>query len=144
MSKYQSIQMLSRNQLGWVWVAYWRLWPVLMRIKFKQFFNVNDWLMKKITVAQNLPPSGIDVSSVASQVHEAVRLAARLHVLLASCLPKAIVLADILTARGMPASVVIGVSKADGRLSSHAWVEVDGKMVAEPESVGDNFTPLNR
>ncbi|MBL4674450.1 MAG: lasso peptide biosynthesis B2 protein [Arenicella sp.] len=130
-------------QLGWLWCAYWRLWPVLLRIKFKQFFNDNRWLALKLTVVQSRPTNRIADSSLAAQMHESVRLAARLQFLVAECLPKSIVLVEMLIARGVQASVVIGVSKKGGQFSSHAWVEVDGKMVAEPESVRDDFTQID-
>lgn len=142
MLKYQSFQSLSLLQWGWIWCAYWRLWPVLLRIKFKQFFDGNRWLARKLTVTQRQPTNRIADSSLAAQMHESVRLAARLQFSVAECLPKSIVLAEMLIARGMQASVVIGVSKKGGQLSSHAWVEVDGTMVAEPESVRDDFAQI--
>lgn len=147
MLKYQSFHNLSVRQLGWVWCAYWRLWPVLLRIKFKQFFDGNRWLARKLTVVQNSPnnqPTDRSAnSSLAAQMHESVRLAARVQLLSAECLPKSIVLADMLIASGRQASVVIGVSKKGGTFSSHAWVEVDGEIVAEPESVRDDFAKID-
>jgi len=142
MLKYQSFQTLSMRQWGWVWCAYWRLWLVLLRIKFRQFFDGNRWLARKLTVAHRWPTNHIADSSLAAQMHESVRLASRLQLLAAECLPKSIVLAEMLIARGVQASVVIGVSKKGGQLSSHAWVEVDGTMVAEPESVRDDFSQI--
>jgi hypothetical protein len=119
----------------------------MLRIKFKQFFNGNRWLARKLTVVQNLPNNRtIDSSgdsSLAAQMHESVRLAARLQFLAAECLPKSIVLAEMLIARGVQASVIIGVSKKGGKFCSHAWVEVDGKMISEPESVRDDFTQID-
>ena len=100
--------------------------------------------MKKISLVQNPSFSCISTVSVAAQMHESVRLAARLHFLAAACLPKSLVLADMLSAYGIKAAVVIGVSKNDGRFSSHAWVEIEGQMVVEAESVVDTFTRLNR
>jgi len=64
-----------------------------------------------------------------SIMHEAVRVAARLHLFPAAC-------------RGYSAEVFLGVAKSGMRLSSHAWVEVDGHMVAEPESVVEDFTKV--
>jgi len=77
-----------------------------------------------------------------SIMHEAVRVAARLHLFPAACLQRSIVLADMLRARGYSAEVFLGVAKSGMRLSSHAWVEVDGHMVAEPESVVEDFTKV--
>jgi hypothetical protein len=143
MLKYQSFQKLSLLQLGWLWCAYWRLWPVLLRIKFKQFFDGNRWLARKLTVVPSRPTGRVADSSLAAQIHESVRLASRLHFLDAECLPRSIVLTEMLIARGIQASVVIGVSKKGGQFSSHAWVEVDGIMVAEPESVKGDFAKID-
>lgn len=76
-------------------------------------------------------------------MHESVRLAARLHFFAAACLPRSIVLADMLRARGFNAAVLLGVTKVDTRLASHAWVEVNGVMVAEPENVELDFRRVN-
>lgn len=76
------------------------------------------------------------------EMHESVRLAARLLPGHAACLPRSIVLSDMLRRRGYAARVVLGVNKAHGELSSHAWVEVAGVMVGEPETVGAEFSRL--
>lgn len=47
------------------------------------------------------------------------------------CLPRSLTLASLLRDRGIPAEVVIGVALRDGRLSAHAWVEVDGAALNE-------------
>jgi hypothetical protein len=45
----------------------------------------------------------------------------------APCLPRALVLSHFLRCRGTPAEIRLGVAKlADGKLSAHAWVEIDG------------------
>lgn len=128
--------------VGSLWVAYWRLWPVLLRIKFKQFFGDARWLKEKITIVQNETKNKMSDSLLAAQMHESVRLAARLHFLAAECLPKSIVLADMLSTKGFHSRVVIGVSKKNDALLSHAWVELEGVMVAEPESIQNDFTTL--
>ena len=143
MLKYQLFQKLSFNMFGFVWGAYWRLWPVLLRIKYKQFFSSARWLKRKITIVQNKSSNTTSHSDLAAQMHEAVRLAARMHFLEAECLPKSIVLADMLRARGLHASVVIGVSKENGALASHAWVELGGCIIGESESIHNDFTTLN-
>ncbi|RBP49645.1 transglutaminase superfamily protein [Arenicella xantha] len=75
-------------------------------------------------------------------MHESVRLAARLHIVSMACLPRSIVLADMLRRQGDRAIVRIGVNKAGVQFVSHAWVEVDGCMVGEPEHVSEQFALL--
>jgi len=48
-----------------------------------------------------------------------------------TCLAKALVVSSLLRRRGMPAQLVIGVSKDSGQLQGHAWVELDGAAVGE-------------
>ena len=75
-------------------------------------------------------------------MHEAVRLAARCHIGKTDCLPRSIVLAEMLRRRSQNAHIMLGVAKRGDNISSHAWVEIDGKMIAEPESVGSDFSKL--
>ena len=93
-------------------------------------------------MAKNEVEHGASNSLLAAKMHEAVRLAARLHFYRAECLPKSVVLADMLTKRGLNAVVAIGVNKKGDSLTSHAWVELDGLMIGEPESIRQDFTSL--
>jgi len=136
--KYKSFQQLSFNQWGWLWVAYWRLWPVLMRIKFKQ----GSWLKEKLDLSPSPLASIPGADNRFESMHESVRLAARLHFSKAACLPRSIVLADMLRARGIEARVRLGVGRDEGSLASHAWVEVDGHPIIEPQSIATDFTRI--
>jgi len=154
MKKNNAIQYLSLDQWLTLWCAYWRLWPIVLRIKFKQFFKDTRWISKNITFVQNASTDKgengmLTLSSDASidlerakQLHESVRLAARLHFLPARCLPRSIVLAKLLESRGISATVCVGVSKKSNMFASHAWLEVHGVMVAEPETITHDFTRL--
>lgn len=137
-----------------VWVAYWRLWVVQIRLKLKHRLNQQQWLNLKLHYANNLrtaQSSEIVSNNLVQQdgllhamrVHESVRLAARLHFVEQACLPKSIVLADMLNAQGAQAQVMLGVSKQNGQFRSHAWVEIEGQMVSEPENVLQDFKPVN-
>jgi len=73
--------------------------------------------------------------------HEVVRLASRLLPFKAECLPRSLVLRDLLRARAVEAQVMIGVGKEAGTkaLLSHAWVEVQGEPIGEREDLKENF-----
>lgn len=48
----------------------------------------------------------------------------------ATCLPQALAAESLLTRAGLPADLQIGVMKtASGKLTAHAWVESDGRIV---------------
>lgn len=137
--KTELIQELSFKQLWWVWCAYWRLVGVKLRIQLRQ----QSWLKSKITLAkaESAPKSGwsLPVQPLIESMHESVRVAARCHFWQATCLPRAIVLADMLVKKDINAAVILGVNKNGSALASHAWVEVNGVMVCEPESITGEF-----
>jgi len=137
--KTELIQGFSVNQLVWMWCAYWRLIGVKLRIQFRQ----QGWLKSKITLAkaESAPKSAwsLPIQPVVEAMHESVRLAARCQIWKATCLPRSIVLADMLARKGINAAVILGVNKNGSALASHAWVEVNGVMVCEPESVSGEF-----
>ena len=135
-----------------------------MQIKLK--FAGSEWLAKQLHFAQTddlacvegkaAAKSGDRQLTVAKQIHEAVRLAARCHFWKAACLPRSIVLADMLNAGygesaqsgpnevhlGNPARVRVGVQQVltdKPHFASHAWVELRGQMVAEPASLTEQF-----
>lgn len=139
--KIKLFQQLSSDQWGWVWIAYWRLWPVLLRIKLKQ----RRWLRAQLSLGRSTPEEfdiRPDDAEAFDAMYESVRLAARLHILSAACLPRSIVFANMLKSRGHNAQVCLGVGKEGQNLASHAWVEVDGHIVAEPESVAQTFSRI--
>lgn len=136
------IQQLSPRQWAWLWSAYWRMLVVQTRIKLRQ----QKWLRRKIELASTPPKTNALATSVAApyiaQLHEAVRLAARLQFGSAACLPRSIVLADMLRSQGYSAQLRIGVNKQGSVLRSHAWVELNGEMIGEPDSVTQEFSAL--
>lgn len=137
---YKIIQSLSYQQWCCLWGAYWRLWGAQLRIKLKQ----QTWIVSKVSTG-TLPEyaeSSIEPHKLAyfEEMHESVRLAARCHFGQTACLPRSIVLADLLQKQGHNALVKLGVSKKAGQFASHAWVEVDGVMIGEPDSVEQDFS----
>jgi len=85
----------------------------------------------------------VGVGCLSLEVHESVRLASRLHFLPADCLARSIALAGMLQCQSYEAKVFLGVKKGQNSFASHAWVELDGTMLGEPESVKSDFTALS-
>ena len=63
-----------------------------------------------------------------------VETAARCCLPTPTCLAKSLVLFLVLRRRGLPAELVIGVTKARGPLEGHAWVRLGGANVGDPLS----------
>jgi hypothetical protein len=59
-----------------------------------------------------------------------------------TCLPKAFTLRWKLSRNGIPAQLRIGTNKTSSGIRAHAWVEVDGVAIGEPEDITDRFKML--
>lgn len=71
-----------------------------------------------------------------------VGAAARRHPVRARCLHRSLALHGWLRQEGIPSTFRIGIRKDGGELAAHAWVEVDGQVINDPESAIAAFVPL--
>lgn len=78
----------------------------------------------------------------APDLARAVVRAAAHHLLPMTCLPRALALRQMLRARGIASALRIGVRKENATLSAHAWVEVSGRALGEPEAIEERFRAL--
>lgn len=61
----------------------------------------------------------------------------------ATCLTQALATQALLSRRGHPAILRIGVTKSEaGKFQAHAWVEYQGKVVIGGSGARSHFTPL--
>lgn len=129
------------KSIWWSVQAFWRLTCVAIKLKVLGV----SWLRERIDYN-----SGSDFCDKGEMhdkrllaMHDAVRLAARCHFLTLNCLPKSLVLVDMLVANGHQAIVCIGVAKNEGTLVSHAWVEIREsgvrRILGEPETIPTDF-----
>jgi len=58
-----------------------------------------------------------------------------------ACLVRSALLFWLLSARGLTPMLRLGVTKTGGAFSAHAWVELDGRAVGEPDE-GPEFVRL--
>ncbi len=61
-----------------------------------------------------------------------------------TCLYKSLTLHAWLRRQGFLSQIVIGVSRDDSGMLSHAWVELDGHVVNDDRTVVSRFSPLRQ
>ncbi len=64
-----------------------------------------------------------------------------------TCLPRSLALQRMLARRGIASELRIGVRKESngaGGIAAHAWVEVDGVPLGEPQAIEERFQKLLR
>ncbi|MBO6575166.1 MAG: lasso peptide biosynthesis B2 protein [Rhodothermales bacterium] len=82
-----------------------------------------------------VPPPREAPEASEADIRRALALAARVHHvaqvlgLQQACLPRATALHHLLKRRGIPSGFRLGSRLTNGRLESHAWVELGGRVV---------------
>ena len=83
-----------------------------------------------------------ELINTAQNLHESIRLASRLLPFPCECVPRSLVLRDMLQKKGVAAKFQIGVNKENLSLQSHAWVEVYGEAIGEKDDLKTTFKPI--
>ncbi len=83
-----------------------------------------------------------EAGTEAARLARLVNGAATLHLLPMGCLRRALALQWLLGRRGIPATLRFGVQREGKALQAHAWLEVEGRPVAEPRDIESRFAPL--
>lgn len=82
------------------------------------------------------------ISAVIDRTGWIVGAAARNHLCRMSCLRKALILQYLLSRKGVQTLLRFGVRTENGSLQAHAWLELDGVLVSEPEIVHERYSTL--
>jgi hypothetical protein len=133
------LQLVSQLSLGdWLVLveAWWALLGFFLALRWLNF----DRLEAFTRPAAGKVPSSSEALQWAHNRQKVVSLAGRLHLLSMTCLPRAITLRWMLSRHAIPAELRIGVNKASTRMVAHAWVEVEGEAIGEPEDITERFS----
>ncbi len=125
------------------WFTLAEAWGLLLYFRLALRRRSFESLERSIRVTPKAaigPSSGLEL---AGRLQRLVGQASKLHLLSMTCLVRALTLQWMLGSRGTPAQVRIGARKAGEGMTAHAWVEVDGQMVGEPEEVRERFKVLS-
>lgn len=137
--KLINVKKLSLQQWRWLIVAYWKLLWVQFRL-LRAKGSVHHLIQGKNVKQHHL--SQMNVQRVAEQMFESIRLAARCHLWQPACLPRSLVLVDMLKKYEIEAELKIGVSKEEQSFASHAWVEIAGEVVGEINQIKEKFVKI--
>jgi hypothetical protein len=118
--------------------AWWALFGFYLALRWVSY----DRLEAFTSLATNKSTPVPDVLARARQRLGLVSLAAHFHLLPMTCLPRALTLRWLLSRDGIPAELRIGVNKTPAGMYSHAWVELDGQPIGEPQDIPDRFKIL--
>jgi hypothetical protein len=127
---------LSARDLRLLTEAWLLLAVNALRLRFRPTSTLAAALIPAETVTER------SRDETATELTLALGRAAAHHIVAMTCLPRALALRAMLAARGVASVLRIGVRRRDGAIEAHAWIEVDGAAVGEPESIERRFLPL--
>ena len=94
-------------------------------------------LLERLRRSSASAPDALEPREIAALVN------ATASALGANCLPRSLVLCQLLRNRGIAADIRLGVAKpADGDLLAHAWVELDGLPLNDSLDVAERYAAL--
>jgi hypothetical protein len=138
----------------------WKSWGKLNRKQKKIFFyslvylNLTNFLLSlfryqdlynflkdRIPLKERLPQDIAILQAI--EMAEVVELAARRRLVNATCLRRSLVLWYLLRREGIDSNLRFGVRKAAAEIMGHAWVEIEGSVINDDESITKQFTPMD-
>jgi hypothetical protein len=137
-NKVEKIPHLSLWDLVAIMQSWWMLFGFYIALRWFKLDQLEEFTQPAF---ENVPVS-VDALDWARHRQKMVSLAARLHLLSMTCLPRALTLRWILSKRAIPSHLRIGMSKFSTGMFAHAWVEVAGENLGEPEDITDKFQIL--
>ncbi len=96
-------------------------------------------LMQRSNSRRPTHPATVSEMQYAQRLAELAAIAGRRNAVRTTCLRQALLLQWLLRRRGLAAELRIGVRKQDAALDAHAWVELDGVALGEPDLAHAKF-----
>ncbi|MGC1188506.1 MAG: lasso peptide biosynthesis B2 protein [Candidatus Acidiferrales bacterium] len=136
------------------WKGFWRLAPRERRVVLRagmmlsltvvalRVLGFPRWRGRLEKYVANAPAAGGDAASRLALAREVTGLATKAErrgPLRPNCLERSLVLWWLLRRRGLPAELRIGARKENARFEAHAWVELEGEVLNDSETVHKHY-----
>jgi len=132
-----------------------RAWVLLLLVDLGLRVLPFQRLVKRIGRAKDHPGRHLGCTSAPASRHTEPELVATLrrvqglldmagrnHLYPMTCLRRALVLQILLKDWGINTELQLGVRKQEDRFEAHAWLEYEGRPIAEPEAIRAHFRPM--
>ena len=118
--------------------AWWILLGFYLALRWLNFERLEAFTRTDVGKQPLMP----DALAWAWKRQKLISLAAGLQLLAMTCLPRALCLRWMLSRAGIPSHLRIGMNKTSAGMYAHAWVEVAGENIGEPEDITERFKVL--
>ena len=124
------------------WLLLAQAWWVLIGFSVKLRLSSLERLQKRVRVNFGNKRDPSEVLAWAQELEKLVYLASSLHLACMTCLVRACSLQWMLGRSGIPSRLCIGVNNSLPGMHAHAWVQVMGQALGEPEDIEERFKVL--
>jgi len=128
LSRWRALTGRQKNQLVLLSVALPATGGLIRLLGFKRTSALYD----RLGGQPPLRPASAQDLQAAEALAQLANIAGRRGPIQATCLRQAVLLKAWLRRRGLDARLKIGVQKTAGAVDAHAWVELDGTPLAQP------------
>jgi hypothetical protein len=130
-------QLLPCDWLGLA-EAWWVLLGFYLVLRLVKFERLQKFSLR----TNNKTMDQADALTFAWGRQRLVSMAARLHLLSMTCLPRALTMRWMLGRKGIITQLCIGINRSPTGMLAHSWVELAGQAVGEPEDITERFMVL--
>jgi hypothetical protein len=136
----------AASRLSWAdRMLFFRDWVLLFTIDLSlrifSFKHVQEFLSRRWKEHASRAPE--QTINTITHMKKILSLARRNHLYPMTCLRYALALQTLLCQLGIQSDLRFGVIKEGDDLNAHAWLEMDGTPISEPERITSRFSPLN-
>jgi|CXWL01.1.fsa_nt_gi hypothetical protein len=118
--------------------ARWLLFGFHLALRWLSYDRLNKLMPS--TTGKGLTSSSR--RAYAERLKQLIEISSRLHWSHITCLVKSFTLRWMLTRRGIPVQLCIGIGKTSDGVHAHAWVEMAGMPISEASDIADRFKIL--
>lgn len=118
--------------LGWI-----TLLACDIALRVASFRRLQETIGKRQAKRSKEQPD--DPSLLIHRTRDMLDVARRHHLYPMTCLRHALALQWLLKRQGIDSDLRVGISKKDGQLSAHAWLERNGLVISEPELISEEY-----
>ena len=124
--------MLTGSQRVGLVAIMFALIPIAAALRLFGYRRTRRWLERHAPNAGSRCASPDDLAA-AQGLARLASIAGRHSLIEVTCLRQSLLVFWLLRRRGLNAEIKLGVRKQDGTLDAHAWVELDGLALAQPD-----------
>lgn len=139
LARFAALQPASRR----LWIA---AWLALLGADLRLRLGRRRILERAMARPREAAASSGAATAIAEQIARTVASAAAHHLWPLRCLPRALATWRLCAARGIDAQLRIGVRAGvrpgAGSIAAHAWIEVGGDAIGEPQGIEERYLPL--